>query len=32
MKEVTGPPAVGEEPVVPVRIWTHRCYESEKVN
>lgn len=31
MKEVTGPPAVGEEPVVPVRIWTHRCYETETV-
>ncbi len=27
MKEETGPPHVGERPVVPVRIWTHECYK-----
>jgi hypothetical protein len=27
MKEETGPPEVGERPVVPVRIWTHECYK-----
>lgn len=28
MKEVTGPPAQGELPVEPVRIWTHHCYRT----
>lgn len=28
MKEETGPPHVGERPVVPVRIWTHECYKT----